>query len=83
MGEGSFTEAWRTAEKEVVERLGAGAGGIEEDAEAIFEFGLTCEVGEAGGAQGLVDGITRKRGGVQWGDGGTRHLTSLTEKKSF
>ena len=57
MGEGSFAEAWGAAEKEVVEGLGAGASGIEEDAEAVFEFGLACEIGEAGGAEGLVDGV--------------------------
>jgi hypothetical protein len=57
VGEGGFAEAWGAAEEEVVERLGAGASGIEEDAEAIFEFGLAREIGEAGGAEGLVDGV--------------------------
>ncbi len=57
MGEGSFTEAWGAAEEEVVEGLGAGASGVEEDAEAIFEFGLAREIGEAGGTEGLVDGV--------------------------
>lgn len=41
----------------MVEGLGAGPSGIEEDAEAIFEFGLASEIGEAGGAEGLVDGV--------------------------
>ena len=41
----------------MVEGLGAGASGIEEDAEAVFEFGLACEIGEAGGTEGLVDGV--------------------------
>ena len=57
MGEGGFTEAWGTAEQEVVEGLGASASGIEKDAEAVFEFGLASEIGEAGGAEGLVDGV--------------------------
>ena len=57
MGEGSFAEAWGAAEEEVVEGLGAGASGIEEDAEAVFEFGLAREIGEAGGAERLVDGV--------------------------
>ncbi len=57
MGEGSFAEAWGAAEKKVVEGLGAGASGIEEDAEAIFEFGLASEIGEPGGPEGLVDGV--------------------------
>ena len=57
MGEGGFTEAWGTAEQEVVEGLGASASGIEKDAEAVFEFGLACEIGEAGGAERLVDGV--------------------------
>ena len=57
MGEGGFAEAWGAAEQEVVEGLGASASGIEEDAEAIFEFGLASEIGEAGGAEGLVDGV--------------------------
>ena len=57
MGEGSFAEAWGTAEEEVVEGLGAGASGIKEDTEAVFEFGLASEIGEAGGPVGLVDGV--------------------------
>ncbi len=57
MGEGGFAEAWGAAEEKVVEGLGAGASGIEEDAEAVFEFGLAREIGEAGGAKGLVDGV--------------------------
>ena len=57
MGEGSFAEAWGAAEEEVVEGLGAGASGVEEDAEAVFELGLASEIGEAGGAEGLVDGV--------------------------
>ena len=57
MGEGSFAEAWGAAKEEVVEGLGAGASGVEEDAEAVFEFGLASEIGEAGGAEGLVDGV--------------------------
>jgi hypothetical protein len=57
VGEGGFAEAWGAAEKKVVEGLGAGASGIEEDAEAVFEFGLAREIGEAGGAEGLVDGV--------------------------
>ena len=57
MGEGGFAEAWGATEKKVVEGLGAGASGIEEDAEAVFEFGLACEIGEAGGTEGLVDGV--------------------------
>ena len=59
MSESSFAEAWGAAEKKVVEGLGAGASGIEEDAEAVFEFGLAGEIGEAGGAEGLVDGVAR------------------------
>jgi hypothetical protein len=57
VGEGGFAEAWGAAEEEVVEGLGAGASGIEEDAEAVFEFGLAGEICEAGGAEGLVDGV--------------------------
>jgi len=57
VSEGGFAEAWGAAEQEVVEGLGASASGIEEDAEAIFEFGLASEIGEAGGAEGLVDGV--------------------------
>ena len=41
----------------MVEGLRAGASGIEEDAEAVLEFGLASEIGEAGGAEGLVDGV--------------------------
>ena len=57
MGESSFAEAWGAAEKKVVEGLGAGASGIEEYAEAVFQFRLACEIGESGGAKGLVDGV--------------------------
>ena len=57
MGEGGFAETWGTAEEEVVEGLGAGASRIEEDAEAVFEFGLASEISEAGGTEGLVDGV--------------------------
>ena len=57
MGEGGFAEAWGATEKKVVEGLGSGASGIEEDAEAVFEFGLAGEIGEAGGAERLVDGV--------------------------
>ncbi len=57
MGEGGFAEAWGATEKKVVEGLGAGASGVEEDTEAVFEFGLAREIGEAGGAEGLVDGV--------------------------
>ena len=41
----------------MVEGLGASASGIEEDAEAVLEFGLAREIGEAGGTEGLVDGV--------------------------
>ena len=41
----------------MVEGLGAGASRIEEDAEAVFEFGLASEISEAGGTEGLVDGV--------------------------
>jgi len=57
VGEGGFAEAWGAAEEEVVEGLGASASGIEEDAEAVLEFGLASEIGEAGGTEGLVDGV--------------------------
>jgi len=57
VGEGGFAEAWRATEEKVVEGLGAGASRIEEDAEAVFEFGLAGEIGEAGGAERLVDGV--------------------------
>ena len=57
MGEGSFAEAWGAAEEKVIEGLGAGASGIEEDTEAVFEFGLASEIGEAGGPERLVDGV--------------------------
>ena len=57
MGEGGFAEAWGAAEEEVVEGLRAGASRVEEDAEAVFEFGLAREIGEAGGAERLVDGV--------------------------
>jgi len=57
VGESGFPKSGRTAEKKMVEGLGAGSGRIEKDAEAIFEFGLAGEVGKPGGAEGLVDGI--------------------------
>jgi len=57
VGEGGFAEAWGAAEQEVVEGLGAGASGVEEDAEAVFQFGLARKISEAGGAERLVDGV--------------------------
>jgi hypothetical protein len=57
VSEGGFAEAWGAAEQEVVEGLGAGASGVEEDAEAIFQFGLARKISEAGGAERLVDGV--------------------------
>ena len=47
MSESCFAEARGSAEEKVIERLGSGAGGVNQDAEAIFEFGLSCEIGEA------------------------------------
>jgi hypothetical protein len=41
----------------VVEGLGAGAGGIEEDTEAVFEFGLSGKVGKSGWPEGLIHGV--------------------------
>jgi hypothetical protein len=64
VGEGGLAEAGRAAEKKMVEGLGAGAGGIEEDGEPFAEFGLAGEVGETTGAKGLVDGIPRTGFGV-------------------
>ena len=59
VGESGFPKSGRTAEKKMVEGLGAGSGGIEKDAEAIFEFGLAGKVGKPRGAERLIDGVTR------------------------
>jgi hypothetical protein len=64
VGEGGLAEAGRAAEKKMVERLGAGAGGIEKDGKPFAEFGLAGEVGETARAKGLVDAIPRTGFGV-------------------
>ena len=71
VGESGFPESGRTAEEKVVEGLGTGAGGIEEYAEAVFEFGLSGKVGQAGWPEGLIHGVTGL--GVELFQGLPRH----------
>jgi hypothetical protein len=47
VSEGCFAQARGSAEEKVIERLRSGAGGVDQDAEAVFEFGLSREIGEA------------------------------------
>jgi hypothetical protein len=47
MGESCFAEARGSAKEKVIEGLRSGAGGVDQDAEAVFQFGLSCEIGEA------------------------------------
>jgi hypothetical protein len=83
VGEGGLAEAGRAAEKKMVEGLGAGAGGIEEDGEPFAEFGLAGEIGETTGAKGLVDGIPRVGFGVQLVSGLRGHGKQWAEKAGF
>ena len=46
MSESCFAEARGSAEEKVIQGLGSGAGGVDQDAEAVFEFGLSCKIGE-------------------------------------
>ncbi len=81
VGEGSFPEAGRSAEEKMIEGLGAGAGGVDEDAETVFEFGLAGEIGEAGGAEGLFDSVAG--GGVEFFKGLSGHRMRMAEGGKF
>ena len=47
MSESCFAEARGSAEEKVIEGLRSGACGVDQDAETVFEFGLSCKIGEA------------------------------------
>ena len=47
MGEGCLAQARGSAEEKVIEGLRSGACGVDQDAETVFEFGLSCKIGEA------------------------------------
>ncbi len=81
VGERGFSQPGRTAEKEMVERLLAGSGRIEKDAETVLKLGLAGEVGETGGTEGLVDGVPR--GAVQFFDGLGGHGGRMAEGGKF
>jgi hypothetical protein len=81
VGESGFPKSRRTAEKKMVKGLGAGSGGIEKDAKAVFEFGLPGEIGEPGGAEGLVDGVAG--GGVEFFERLGGHGGRMTEGGKF
>jgi hypothetical protein len=51
VGESGFAESRRSTEEKVIEGLGASAGGVEKDSEAILQLRLAGEVGEARGAE--------------------------------
>ena len=57
VGESGFPESRRSTEEKVIEGLGASAGGVEKDSEAILQLRLAGEVGEARGAKGKIDGV--------------------------
>ena len=50
-GEGGFAQAGRAKEEDVVERLAAGARGLEGDGELLFRLLLADELGEAVGTE--------------------------------
>ena len=81
MSEGCFAQARGSAEEKVIEGLRSGAGGVDQDAEAVFEFGLSCEIGEARGAEGLFDSIARR--GVKFFEGFGGHRIRMTEGGKF
>jgi hypothetical protein len=55
VGERGLAETGRAVEEEVVERLVALFGGIDGDAEVVFELVLADELIEAPGPEGNVD----------------------------
>jgi hypothetical protein len=55
VGEGGLAEAGRAVEEEVVEGLAAAVGGLNGDAEVLFELVLANELGQATGTQGGVE----------------------------
>ena len=57
VGESGFPKSRRSTEEKVIEGLGASAGGVEKDSEAILQLRLAGEVGEARGAKGKIDGV--------------------------
>lgn len=57
VGESGFPESRRSTEEKMIEGLGASAGGVEKDSEAILQLRLAGEVGEARGAKGKIDGV--------------------------
>ena len=56
VGEGGFSESGRAGEENVFENVVALFGGFDHENEAVFDFFLTMEVVEVGGAQGDVEG---------------------------
>jgi hypothetical protein len=83
VGEGGLAQAGRPAEKKMVKRLGAGAGGIEQNGKPFAKLGLAGKIGETTGPKGLVDGIPRTGFGVQLVDGLRGHEKQWAEKAGF
>ena len=55
VGEGGFAQAGRAEQEGVVKGFTALFGGLDEDAELLFGFGLADVVGEGFGAQGAFE----------------------------
>ncbi len=50
-GERGLAQAGRAVEQHVIHGFAPPAGGFDRDGEVLFDFGLTCEIGQASGPE--------------------------------